>query len=85
MGSIKCIILSFFKCPYKVATGKPCVFCGTSTSFFLAIRGHIKEAFEVNPIGVFLLLFIISVFVIVIARVLVRKLKDIKGGGWYGS
>lgn len=78
LGKMLDFILSFFKCPYKAATGKQCVFCGITRSFLLAIRGHIREAFSLNPIGVFLLLFIIGVFVIVIIRFFLKKLK---GGG----
>lgn len=75
------LIAIFFRCPYKLATGKPCFFCGTTRSFLLVLHGNIREALLVNPVGVFLFLFIASVFVIVIGKFLARKLR----GGGYGG
>lgn len=49
------------KCPYKSATGRPCLFCGTLTSFSLVLHGRIKEAWGINPMGVFVLLGLCSI------------------------
>jgi hypothetical protein len=49
------------KCPYKALTGKPCLFCGTFTSLSLTMHGRITDAMDVNPIGVFVFLALLSV------------------------
>lgn len=53
---------AIIKCPYKISTGKPCLFCGTLTSFSLVLHGRVGEALKVNPIGI--LTFIIIIFIL---------------------
>jgi hypothetical protein len=60
------------KCPYKVSTGKPCVFCGTMTSLSCAVCGNIKDALIINPVGVF-------VFFTIAASIVFLSYRVIKG------
>ncbi len=38
-------------CPYRTITGNPCPFCGSTRSFVLTGHLRIREALEMNPIG----------------------------------
>ncbi|HDN01386.1 MAG TPA: DUF2752 domain-containing protein [Candidatus Bathyarchaeota archaeon] len=38
-------------CPYRTITGKPCPLCGSTRSFVLTGHLRIREALEMNPIG----------------------------------
>ncbi len=40
-------------CLFKLATGLPCPACGTTRSVILLLAGHPKEAFFMNPLGIF--------------------------------
>lgn len=64
--------LGLIRCPYKMMTGSPCLFCGTSTSLMLILHGDIKAAWDVNPTG-------ILTFVILTGIVFLGVVKIIKG------
>ena len=68
--------LPMYRCPYRIATGSPCLFCGTITSFSLMVRGNIIGAMNCNPVGVFLFFFIILVFVIMATRLLLNSARE---------
>jgi len=38
-------------CPFKAATGLPCVGCGGTHAFARAARGHLVAALGLNPLG----------------------------------
>jgi hypothetical protein len=37
-------------CPFRIATGKPCPFCGLTRAVALATHGRWPEAFRMNPL-----------------------------------
>lgn len=53
---------AIIKCPYKLLTGEPCLFCGTLTSLTYLIRGKIKDAWITNPIGVVVFFWLLFLF-----------------------
>jgi hypothetical protein len=48
--------LSLFACPFRAATGLPCLACGCSHAFHFAVRGQLLEAASANPLGLLLAL-----------------------------
>lgn len=45
-------------CPLRVLSGLPCPGCGTTRSFFALAGGRVLTALRLNPLGVFLWLFL---------------------------
>lgn len=37
-------------CPFKLLTGRPCIFCGLTRAFAHATHGELGAAFAVNPL-----------------------------------
>jgi hypothetical protein len=48
--------LSLFACPFKAATGLPCLTCGCTHAFHYAVRGELGRAFAASPLGALLAL-----------------------------
>ncbi len=48
-------------CPFRALTGIPCPGCGATRSFFTLGSGHIVTSVRLNPLGVFLWLFLAAV------------------------
>ena len=48
--------LSLLSCPFKAATGFPCLGCGCTHAFHFAARGQLAAAFSHNPLGAVLAL-----------------------------
>ena len=48
--------LSLLSCPFRAATGLPCLGCGCMHAFHFAVRGQLGAAFSSNPIGALLAL-----------------------------
>ncbi len=45
-----------FACPLRAATGLPCLGCGVTHAFQLAVRGRLAAAFVSSPLGLLLAL-----------------------------
>ena len=45
-------------CPFRGLTGLPCPGCGTTRSFFTLAEGRVLTALRLNPLGLFLWLFL---------------------------
>ena len=43
--------LSFFACPFRAATGLPCLTCGCTHAFSYLVHGRLAEAFLASPLG----------------------------------
>ena len=43
-------------CPFRVATGLPCPFCGTTRSLMALGRGDVEGSLQLNPLGLLLAL-----------------------------
>ena len=43
-------------CPFRLATGLPCPFCGTTRSLMALGRGDLEASLQLNPLGVLLAL-----------------------------
>ena len=50
-------------CIHEKLTGEPCISCGLSHSFSLALRGKFSDATQWNPCGLRVFLFFISQFI----------------------
>jgi hypothetical protein len=48
--------LSLFACPFRVATGVPCLTCGCTHAFAALVRLHPLAAIEASPLGAVLAL-----------------------------
>jgi hypothetical protein len=48
--------LSLFPCPFRAATGLPCLTCGCSHAFHFFVRGQISDALSASPLGALLAL-----------------------------
>ncbi len=48
--------LSLFVCPFRAATGLPCLTCGASHAFAHLVRGRGMAALGANPLGALLAL-----------------------------
>lgn len=48
--------LALFACPFRTATGWPCLGCGFTHAFQFVVRGHLGAAFAVSPLGTLLAL-----------------------------
>jgi len=48
--------LSFFFCPFRAATGLPCLTCGCTHAFHHFVRGELAAALASNPLGALLAL-----------------------------
>jgi hypothetical protein len=46
--------LSLFVCPFRAATGLPCLACGCSHAFHFAVRGQFRDAILASPLGALL-------------------------------
>jgi hypothetical protein len=46
--------LSLFACPWRAATGLPCLACGCTHAFHFAVRGEMREALLASPLGALL-------------------------------
>lgn len=42
---------SLFACPFRAATGLPCLSCGWSHAFHFFVRGHLADAAGASPFG----------------------------------
>jgi len=45
---------SLLVCPFKLATGLPCLGCGCTRAFHFAVRGELAPAFSASPLGAML-------------------------------
>lgn len=61
-------------CGFLLATGMPCATCGMTTSFTLAAKGRLLEAFVAQPCGAALALFA-AIMVVVSGYALVRNVS----------
>ncbi len=43
--------LSLFACPFRAATGIPCLTCGCAHAFHFAVRGEFGAALWASPLG----------------------------------
>lgn len=43
-----------FACPFRAATGLPCLTCGCTHAFHYAVRGDLARAFASSPLGALL-------------------------------
>jgi hypothetical protein len=43
--------LSLFACPFRAATGLPCLTCGCTHAFHFFIRGRLGDAVAASPLG----------------------------------
>lgn len=48
--------LSLFACPFRAATGLPCLTCGASHAFAHLVHGHPLRAVSASPLGALLAL-----------------------------
>jgi Protein of unknown function (DUF2752) len=48
--------LDLIFCPFRAATGLPCLTCGCSHAFHFAVRGDLLAALRASPLGVALFL-----------------------------
>jgi hypothetical protein len=48
--------LSWFACPFRAATGLPCLACGCTHAFHFMVRLQVREAFFSRPLGALLAL-----------------------------
>ena len=48
--------LSLFACPFRAATGLPCLACGCTHAFHFFVRGEMQSAFLSSPVGFLLAL-----------------------------
>lgn len=48
--------LSLFVCPFRAATGLPCLACGCTHAFHFAVRGQLRAALLSSPLGTLLAL-----------------------------
>ncbi len=48
--------LSLFPCPFRAATGLPCLTCGSSHAFHFFVRGQFADALVASPLGALLAL-----------------------------
>ena len=48
--------LSLFACPFRAATGLPCLACGCTHAFHFAVRGQVGAALSASPLGALLAL-----------------------------
>lgn len=46
--------LSLFACPFRAATGLPCLTCGCTHAFAHVVRGEVLAAFLASPLGALL-------------------------------
>lgn len=47
-------------CPYRQITGRPCPFCGLSTSFAWLVSGKLADAQRLHPLALALPMFLVS-------------------------
>lgn len=47
-------VLAFFACPFRTATGWPCLGCGFTHAFQFAVRGQLGAALGASPLGTLL-------------------------------
>ena len=48
--------LSWFACPFRAATGLPCLSCGCTHAFHFMVRLQFADALAANPLGALLAL-----------------------------
>lgn len=48
--------LSLFACPFRLATGLPCLACGCTHAFHFFVRGQLGAALLASPLGALLAL-----------------------------
>jgi hypothetical protein len=46
--------LGIFECPFRAATGLPCLTCGCTRAFHYAVRGDFLSALRSSPLGLLL-------------------------------
>ena len=44
----------FLSCPFRAATGLPCLSCGCTHAFHFFVRGQFAQAFAASPLGALL-------------------------------
>jgi len=49
----------FPKCPFRLITGCQCPGCGSTRAFHQLLRGHVVAAFELNPLMILTLPFLV--------------------------
>ena len=47
-------LLALFACPFRAATGWPCLGCGFTHAFQFVVRGQLGEALAASPLGTLL-------------------------------
>ena len=55
-------------CPFRLATGLPCPFCGTTRSLMALGRGDVEASFQLNPLGLVLSAAAVAVAVAALRR-----------------
>ena len=53
-----------YGCLFRKMTGVPCPGCGGSRSFVMALHGDFYHSIQMNPVGLLVLIFLVSVAVI---------------------
>lgn len=61
--------LALFACPFKTATGLPCLTCGCAHAFHFFVRGAFADAFLSSPLGFVLALACVVHLLLVVVRV----------------
>ena len=60
--------LSLFACPFRAATGLPCLTCGCTHAFAHAVRGEFVAALAASPLGALLALLCAAHLALTCAR-----------------
>ncbi|MEL1245804.1 DUF2752 domain-containing protein [Flavobacterium sp. DGU11] len=64
---------SFTPCLFKNATGVACPSCGTTRSVMAVAKGHITEAFLINPIGLLMASLMVVLPIWLVYDVITKK------------
>ena len=59
-------------CPFRLATGLPCPFCGTTRSLMALGRGDLEASLQLNPLG---LLLAVAASVLAVAAMRRREFR----------
>jgi Protein of unknown function (DUF2752) len=55
-------------CPFRLATGLPCPFCGTTRSLMALGQGDVEASFQLNPLGL-----VLSAAALAVAATVLRR------------
>lgn len=65
-------LTDFYRCPFRVITGIPCLTCGITRSFRHMVHGRFYEAFSLTPLGalfcILTMLYVIYALTVVVFR-----------------